>query len=118
MKEKKGKKGHLRLVKASAPVPMEHLPFSGEDDDGSGEPYQMTSQLLNVMNAAKGWARKIAGDKKTRELMKPHERRLFDAVQYLFMSEGKSPLDVPLSQPQQRTMQIRGLKPRRRQRGS
>lgn len=116
MKEKKGKKGHLKLVKA--PASVERLPFSEEDEDGSGELYQMTTQLLNVMNAAKGWARKVAGDKKTRGMMKPHERRLFDAVQYLFMSEGKLPLDVPLSQPQQRTMQIRGLKPRRRRRGS
>jgi len=77
------------------------------DEDPSFIELKVTTQMLNVLNAAKAWARQAARTKKTRAKMSQQERTLFDTVQYLLMSEGRSPLSVPLSEPQKKALELR-----------
>jgi hypothetical protein len=65
----------------------------------------LTSKMTVVVNNAKAWARELAKVKNSRAEMPLAERMLFDAVQSLFMSEGRAPLAVPLAVTQEKALE-------------
>lgn len=60
------------------------------DEDPSFIELKVTTQMLNVLNAAKAWARQTARAKKTRAKMSQQERTLFDAMRST-VNRGRDP---------------------------